>query len=66
MATGFAVAYKQAAGVQAIKAFIGGPEDVLKLSELPFGQTEVLTNPAALGGVGSMNDEESLELKAKV
>jgi hypothetical protein len=66
MQTGFALTYKQSAGVQALKSFIGGPEDVLTLGELPFGQTEVSKNPAALGGFGPMENEEPLEVKAKV
>jgi hypothetical protein len=66
MQSGFGIAYKQAAGIQVMKAFIGGAEDVLELSETPFGSTEKITHQAALGGTGALNDEETLEIKAKV
>jgi len=66
MEPAFGITFKQAAGIQALTAFIGGSEDVLKLAEKPFGSTETITNQAALAGAGALNDEEPLEIKAKV
>jgi hypothetical protein len=65
MSSGFGLTYKQAAGVQAQTAFIGGEPDVLSLSEKPFGSTETKTSQAGVASGVTVSDGESLEIKAK-
>jgi hypothetical protein len=66
MQASFGLTYKQTAGIQLVKAFIGGSEDVLELTETLFGSTEKFTHQTGLAGAGALNDEEPLEIKAKI
>jgi hypothetical protein len=66
MVSSFGLTFKQTAGVQLVTGFIGGPEDVLQLAELPFGGTEMVKHQAALAGVAELTDEEALEIKNKI
>jgi hypothetical protein len=66
MVTSFGLTYKQTGGVQNPTSFIGGPEDVLKLAEKPFGSTETIVNQAGLASPGTITNEEALEIKQKV
>jgi hypothetical protein len=65
MASGFGLTYKEAAGVQAQTAFIGGSPDVLSLSEKDFGSVETKTSQAGVASGVTVTDGESLEIKAK-
>ena len=66
MVSSFTFTYKQKEGKQAFTAFIGGEEDVLKLSEKLFGSTETFTIQAGLAGTAPSTDGEPLEIKARV
>lgn len=65
MSTGFGLTYKESAGKQIPSSFIGGAEDVLTETLKPLGPGE-RKEQAGLASGATINDEESLEIKAKV